>query len=76
MKTIVKMDDKGRIVIPLKFRGGIESSFFELRREGDKLILVEIEDPLDSLSKIVSRPKPSKPLDVAAEEEALKSLKE
>jgi len=53
-ERILKVDDKGRILLPIDVRRrlGIKRAV-KARVEDDKVILVPVEDPLNSLLKIV-----------------------
>ncbi|KPV64601.1 MAG: hypothetical protein AOA66_0033 [Candidatus Bathyarchaeota archaeon BA2] len=70
MGVIVKLDERGRLVIPSEFRSKVGTSYMEVREEEGKLVLVPVPDPLHDLMGKVSRAKPLKDLGEAAEEEA------
>jgi len=54
MEAIVKIDKKGRIVIPKSFRESIDlKKVAKIRLEGKKLIIEPVEDPLEGLKKNV-----------------------
>jgi len=74
--AVVKMDERGRLVVPSEFRKKIESDYFELREEEGRLVLTPVPDPLRTLIGRVSRAKPLKDLDEAAEEEAERAVTE
>jgi len=76
MKTIVKLDKRGRLVIPSRLRNKMRTSYLEIREKEGKLILIPIQDPLLALLGKVSRAKPLKPLSKAAEEEVERILRE
>ncbi len=55
-ETLAKVDDKGRLVLPLKVRRELKiRNMVEIRVEKGKVILTPVEDPLESLRKIVVR---------------------
>ena len=76
MGTVVKIDERGRLVIPSKFRNKVETNYFELSEEEGKLVLTPIPDPLKTLIGRVSRVKPIKDLDETAEKEAERTTRE
>jgi len=76
MKTIVKLDKRGRLVIPSRLRNKMRTSYLEIREKEGKLILIPIQDPLHALLGKVSRAKPLKPISKVAEEEAERILRE
>ena len=76
MGTVVKIDERGRLVILSKFRSKVETDYFELSEEEGKLVLTPVPDPLKTLIGRVSRAKPIRDLDEAAEEEAERTIKE
>jgi AbrB family looped-hinge helix DNA binding protein len=53
-EAMVKVDAKGRVVIPSKIRRklGIKN-IVEIRIEGEEITLKPVEDPLKSLEKLV-----------------------
>lgn len=69
MGVIVKLDKRGRLVIPSEFRSRV-GTYVEVREEEGKLVLIPVPDPLHDLIGRVSRAKPLKGLGEAAEEEA------
>lgn len=75
MEIIVKLDKKRRLVIPKHMRKIVEGEYVSVREEGRKLVVTPVKDPLEELSKRVSRKKPLRALDKVAEEEAAKSLR-
>lgn len=53
-EATVKVDAKGRIVIPSKIRRELDiRNIVKIKVEGDKITLKPIEDPLKSLEKLV-----------------------
>jgi len=76
MGAIVKVDERGRLVVPSEFRNRIETDYFELHEEEGRLVLTPVPDPLKTLIGRVSRVKPLKGLDEAAEEEAERTVRE
>lgn len=76
MGIIVKVDERGRIVIPSEFRGRVGTDYVEVREEKGKLVLIPVLDPLQNLVGKVSRVKPLKDLNEAAEEEAERIVRE
>lgn len=55
-ETLAKVDDKGRLVLPLKVRRELKiRNVVRIDMERGKLILTPVEDPLESLVKIVVR---------------------
>lgn len=76
MGIIVKLDERGRLVIPSEFRGKVGTDYVEVREEKGKLVLIPVLDPLHTLMGKVSRAKPLKDLSEAAEEEAERILRE
>lgn len=51
---LVKVDKKGRIFIPTKIRKELNiKNIVEIEVQGRKIILKPVEDPLDSLEKMV-----------------------
>lgn len=82
MEVTVRVDDKGRILIPKEIREklGIKS-IVKIKVEGDKLVITPIRDPLHILTASVVKgtrdvASEIKSLRGAAEEEALKGLDE
>lgn len=75
MGAIVKIDEQGRLVVPSEFRNKVETEYFEIYEENDKLVLTPIPDPLKTLIGKVSRVKPTRDLDETAEEEAERTVK-
>ena len=56
MEYVVRVDDRGRIVIPSEVRRALNiGRAVRLRVEGKALILEPIQDPLEELSKLVRR---------------------
>lgn len=76
MGVIVKLDERGRLVIPSEFRGRVRTDYVEVFEEEGKLVLIPVLDPLHTLMGKVSRVKPLKDLSEAAEEEAERILRE
>ncbi len=76
MGAIVKIDERGRLVVPSEFRNKVETDYFELREEDGRLVLTPVSDPLKTLTGRVSRVKPLRGLDEAAEEEAERMIME
>jgi len=76
MGAIVKVDERGRLVVPSEFRNRIETEYFELHEEEGRLVLTPVPDPLKTLIGRVSRVKPLKGLAEAAEEEAERTVRE
>jgi len=76
MGAIVKVDERGRLVVPSEFRSKIETDYFELHEEEGRLVLTPVPDPLKTLIGRVSRVKPLKDLAEAAEEEAERTVRE
>jgi len=70
MGVIVKLDERGRLVIPSELRSKVGTNYIEVREEDGKLVLIPVLDPLHDLIGRISRAKPLKPLSEAAEEEA------
>ena len=82
MSVIVRVDRKGRIVIPreLRDRLGIGDAV-RIRVEGGRLIIEPVRDPLEKLSRLVRRgtkdvEKEIRDLREAAIREAYRRLKE
>ena len=80
MEIMVRVDDKGRILIPKEIREklGIKN-IVKIKVEGDKLVITPIRDPLHILTASVVKgtrdvASEIKSLRRAAEEEALKGL--
>ncbi len=76
MGTIVRIDSRGRLVIPAEFRSKVETNYFEVREDDGKLLLIPVPDPLSTLVGRVSRAKPLRDIGEAAEEEAERILRE
>ena len=76
MGTVVKIDERGRFVIPSKFRNRMETDYFKLSEEEGKLVLTPVPDPLKTLIGRVSRASPTKDLDETAEKEAEHTIRE
>ena len=56
MDYIVRVDDRGRIVVPSKVRESLNiGRALRLRVEGGKIVLEPFEDPLEGVSKLVVR---------------------
>jgi AbrB family looped-hinge helix DNA binding protein len=54
VETLAKVDKKGRVLIPSKIREELNiKNIVEIEVQGKKIILKPVEDPLDSLEKIV-----------------------
>lgn len=66
----MKLDERGRLVIPSEFRSRVGTDYMEVREEEGKLVLIPVIDPLHDLIGRVSRAKPLRDLSEAAEEEA------
>ncbi|MCP8308652.1 MAG: AbrB/MazE/SpoVT family DNA-binding domain-containing protein [archaeon] len=53
-ETLVKVDKRGRAVLPLKVRRELKiRNIVKIRVEEGKVILTPVEDPLETLGKIV-----------------------
>ncbi|MBS7251514.1 MAG: AbrB/MazE/SpoVT family DNA-binding domain-containing protein [Candidatus Freyarchaeota archaeon] len=53
-ETFAKVDKKGRVLIPSKIREELNiKNIVEIEVQGRKIILKPVEDPLDSLEKVV-----------------------
>jgi len=76
MGAVVKIDERGRLVVPSEFRNKVETDYFELSEEEGKLVLTPVPDPLKTLIGRVSRAKPIRDLDETAEEEAEHTIRE
>jgi len=76
MGTVVKIDERGRLVIPSKFRNKVKTDYFALSEEEGKLVLTPVPDPLKTLIGRVSRVSPTEDLDETAEEEAEHTIRE
>lgn len=76
MGAIVKIDERGRLVVPSEFRKKVETDYFELCEEEGRLVLTPVPDPLKTLIGRVSRSKPVRDLSEAAEEEAERMVRE
>ncbi|MFQ6081122.1 MAG: AbrB/MazE/SpoVT family DNA-binding domain-containing protein [Candidatus Bathyarchaeia archaeon] len=76
MGVIVKLDERGRLVIPSEFRSRVGTDYVEVREEEGKLVLIPVPDPLQDLIGEVSRAKPLRDLSEAAEEEAERIVRE
>ena len=55
MYEIVRVDDKGRILIPVKFRKKLSSEVVKIRMEGDRLTVEPLKDPLEILTSSVRK---------------------
>ncbi|MEM2959676.1 MAG: AbrB/MazE/SpoVT family DNA-binding domain-containing protein [Candidatus Freyarchaeota archaeon] len=54
METFARVDKKGRVLIPSKIREELNiKNIVEIEVQGRKIILKPVEDPLDSLEKVV-----------------------
>ena len=54
--VFVKVDNKGRILIPQRIRRKLNiKNLVGIKVQGKKLIIEPIEDPLDSLERVVVR---------------------
>ena len=76
MGAIVKVDERGRLVVPSEFRKRMETDYFEIREEIARLVLIPIPNPLKKLVGRVSRAKPMRNLGEVAEEEAERTVRE
>lgn len=76
MGAVVKLDERGRLVIPSDLRKYVKADYFEVRVEGKRLVLAPIPDPLGAIRGRVSRARPMKDLGTAAEEEAERTIRE
>jgi len=82
LELILKIDDKGRILIPVHIRREIGlKRVVKVRVEGRKLVIEPIEDPIEILTETVLKgstdiEKEVKDLRSIAEKEALKRVKE
>ncbi|MFQ6075678.1 MAG: AbrB/MazE/SpoVT family DNA-binding domain-containing protein [Candidatus Bathyarchaeia archaeon] len=76
MGIIVRLDDRGRIVIPSEFRRRLGADYMEVREDDGKLVLIPVSDPLHILMGRVSRARPLRGLSEVAEEEAERALRE
>ncbi len=55
METIVRVDDKGRILIPVDFREKIKlGKVVRLRIENDRLVIEPLRNPLETLRSTVN----------------------
>lgn len=45
--TVVELDDKGRILIPLPIRRAVKARRFELRVRGGRIEMLPLPDPKD-----------------------------
>lgn len=72
----MKLDERGRLVIPSEFRSRVGTDYVEIREDEGKLVLIPVLDPLHDLIGRVSRAKPLRNLSEAAEEEAERILRE
>ena len=70
MGEIVKIDERGRITIPSKYRNKTKTSYFKLHEEEGCIVLTPVPDPLKNLTGRITRKKPIKELDEAPKEEA------
>ncbi len=55
MYEVVRIDDKGRILIPAKFRRKLSSRVVKIRMEGDRLTVEPLKDPLEILTSSVRK---------------------
>jgi len=54
VETLAKVDKKGRVLIPARIREELNiKNIVEIEVQGKKIILKPVEDPLDSLEKLV-----------------------
>jgi len=74
--AVVKIDERGRLVVPSEFRSKMGTDYFELREEGGRLVLTPVPDPLKMLIGRVSRARPFRDLGESAEEEAERTVRE
>lgn len=80
MEYLVRIDDKGRIVIPLEIRKKFKlRKLVILRVENDKIIIQPIKDPIEMLTSTIIKgsrdiEKEIPKLRKIAEEEALKGM--
>lgn len=55
-ESLAKVDDKGRVVLPLKVRKELKiRNIVKTKVEKGRIILIPVEDPLESLLKTVVR---------------------
>lgn len=55
-ESLTKVDDKGRVVLPLKVRKELKiRNIVKTKVEKGRIILIPVEDPLESLLKTVVR---------------------
>lgn len=76
MGIIVKIDDRGRLVIPSQFRNMITTNYVEVREVDRKILLTPIPDPLNTIIGRISRARPLRDLSETAEKEAERIVKE
>ena len=75
MGAIVRIDERGRLVVPSEFRKKMNTEYFEMRQEEGRLVLTPLPDPLKALAGRISRATPLRGLDEAAEEEAKRMVR-
>ncbi len=79
MSVRVRVDSKGRIVLPKKFRDALgirEGDELVLVLEGGRVIIEKAEDPFKVLEEVLGELSFSRELRRVAEEEGLKEVKE
>ena len=79
MSVRVRVDSKGRIVLPKKFRDALgirEGDELVLVLEGGKVIIKKAEDPFKVLEEVLGELSFSRELRRVAEEEGLKEVME
>ena len=79
MSVRVRVDSKGRIVLPKEFRDALgirEGDELVLVLEGGKVIIKKAEDPFKVLEEVLGELSFSRELRRVAEEEGLKEVKE
>jgi len=78
MYARVRIDSKGRIILPKEFREALsirEGDELIITLKGDKVVIEKSEDPFKVLEEVLGDLTFSRELRRAAEEEALKELK-
>ena len=82
MEFILRIDDKGRVLIPASIRKKLNlKRVVKARIEGDRLIVEPLKDPVEALTQTVIKGSTNVEEEIArlrkiAEEEALKRVKE